>query len=234
MFPIITQILKPIALIGLFGLAACQSAGGVTMSEASPRGAEYQVTLRSTWTEANHPFEYPEAGVVTGPHFSGLIGAAHGGQFELFAEGKTPSPGLERLSEEGKHDPLNREIQAAIAAGRAGMLFESDPLRDFSQSAVAKVRVDERNPNVSAVAMIAPSPDWFAGVRNLSLRENGQWVQSRTVTLYGYDSGGDTGTTYKAPDMDANPKQPTRLAKDPHFVKNGQLIPVGTLTFTKL
>jgi len=234
MFPNITQILKPIALIGLFGLAACQNAGGVTVGEAAPQMTEYEVSLRSTWTEANHPFEYPEAGVLTGPHFSGLIGATHDGRYEIFSEGKTPSPGLERLSEEGKHDPLNREIQAAIAAGNAGALIETDPLRDFSQGVSARFRVDERHPRVSAVAMIAPSPDWFAGVRNLSLMENGQWVRSKTVTLYGYDSGGDTGATYKAPDMDANPKQATRLAKDPHFVKNGQLIPVGTLTFTKL
>lgn len=234
MFPNITQILKPIALIGLFGLAACQSAGGVTVSQADPQMAEYEVTLRSTWTQANHPFEYPEAGVLTGPHFSGLIGATHGERFEIFSEGKTPSPGLERLSEEGKHDPLNREIQAAVAAGGAGTLIETDPLRDFSQSVSSRFRVDPSHSMVSAVAMIAPSPDWFAGVRNLSLMENGQWVRSKTVTLYGYDSGGDTGTTYKAPDMDANPKQSTQLAKDPHFVKNGQLIPVGTLTFTKL
>lgn len=233
MFPNITQILKPIALIGLFGLAACQNAGGVTMGEASPQGAEYQVTLRSTWTEANHPFEYPEAGVVTGPHFSGLIGATHGGQFELFAEGKAPSPGLERLSEEGKHDPLNREIQSAIAAGRAGMLFESDPLRDFSQSAVTKLRVDERNPNVSAVAMIAPSPDWFTGVMAVDLMKDGHWMASRTLDLYAYDSGGDEGTTYRAADVDNDPKKPTTRAPSTFFGAMGAEVPVARVTITR-
>lgn len=233
MFPNIADFLKPIALIGLLGLSACQSAGSATVGNEIPQGVEYHVSLTSTWSASNHPFEYPEAGLVTGPHLSGLIGVSHAGQYEIFQAGRTPSPGLERLSEEGKHDPLNREIQAAIAEGRAGALFESEPLRDFSKNAVTMVRVDDRYPMVSAVAMIAPSPDWFTGVNNLNLKENGHWVQRKSVTLYGWDSGGDDGTTYKAAEMDNNPKKPIQTARNPHFEQNGKLIPVGILTFTR-
>src|SRR6266853_347929 len=102
---------------------------------ATPIGpAEYTVVLKSTWTPKTHPFEYPK-----GAHFSGLIGASHNVSYSLFALGRRPTPGLERLSEEGKHSPLDDEINAAIAAGRAGMLFESGGLKNFKDSLVTTV-----------------------------------------------------------------------------------------------
>ena len=82
--------------------------------------------------------------------------------------------------------------------------------------------------------MIAPSPDWFAGVADVDLMEGGQWVSSKTVDLAAYDSGGDDGTTYKAANKDNNPKKPTTAESAPHFVVNGNRPPVGRLVFTKM
>jgi len=210
---------------------ACKK--GQQADQMAMAGVEYTVVVKSTWTAATHPFEYPAAGTLTGPHFSGLIGASHNVSYGLFAEGSPPTPGLERLSEEGKHNPLDEEIQAAIAAGNAGVLVETGPLRDFTDSLVTTIRVDDAHPMVSLVAMVAPSPDWFTGVANVSLMENGQWVPSRTLDLVAYDSGGDDGTTYKAPDRDNNPKKPTSRAMTAHFVINGAIVPVGSVTFTR-
>lgn len=202
-----------------------------TMMPSKPMmdGAEYVVTLTGSWTAAHHPLEYPAGSA----HFSGLIGASHDGGYAIVKEGAMPTPGLEMLSEQGKHTPLDAEINAAIAAGHAGMLFESAPVKDFSKSVTTRVRVTEKFPMVSAVAMIAPSPDWFAGAPDVSLKENGAWVKEKTVTLYAWDSGGDDGTTYKAADMDTSPKKPTSKAMTAHFVANGKRVAVGTLTFTK-
>ena len=195
--------------------------------------AEYTIVVKSSWTETNHPFEYPAPGAQAGPHFSGVIGAAHNGSYALFAEGSMPTPGLERLSEQGKHDPLDAEINAATAAGSAGPLFTTGPLRDFADSLVGTVQVDSAHPMVSLVMMVAPSPDWFTGVTNVNLVENGMWVTTKTLDLLAYDSGGDDGATYKAPDRDTNPKKPTTKASTPHFVVNGVAVPVGTVTFIK-
>ena len=198
-----------------------------------PQAAEYTVILKSRWTKAEHPFEYPEPGVVTGPHFSGIIGASHNEGYSIFAEGTLPTPGLEKLSEEGKHTPLDAEIRSAIAAGNAAELFESGPLRDFSDSLVTTVHVDPAHALVSLVAMVAPSPDWFTGAAKVNLMENGEWVASKTLELDAWDSGGDDGTTYKAADKDNNPKKPTTLNKSRHFLTNGQVVPVATLIFIK-
>ena len=204
-----------------------------TAQPAMPETAQYSVTFTRLWTDKTHPFEYPEAGVVTGPHFSGLIGATHGDGYAIFKEGTLPTPGLEKLSEEGKHSPLDQEIKDAIAAGKAGALFETGPIRDAAKTETVTFTVSSQFPMVSAVAMIAPSPDWFAGAANVNLMEGGQWVSSKSVDLSAYDSGGDDGTTYKASDMDNNPKKPTTMAATPHFVVNGVAVPVGSVTFIK-
>jgi spondin N len=214
--------------------AACKKAEQPAQQATAMGGADYKVVVRSTWTAATHPFEYPEAGVLTGPHFSGLIGTAHNANYSIFAEGTPPTPGLEHLSEEGKHTPLDQEIQAAVAAGNAGMLVETDALRNFNDSLIAVIHVDSLHPLVSMVMMVAPSPDWFTGISSVNMMENGQWAATRTFDLIGWDSGGDDGTTYKAPDQDTNPKKPTSRANTPHFVINGTVVPVGTLTLTRM
>jgi hypothetical protein len=202
------------------------------MAQAGP--VKYRVELTPLWTKENFPFEYPDTSLIHKPHFSGLIGTAHNANYHLFMEGQMPTPGLERLSEEGKHDPLDAEIKAAIGAGNALALTESDPLKDFSQTATTEVLVDDAHPMVSLVAMIAPSPDWFTAVSDVNLMENGSWVASKTVDAEAWDSGGDDGTTYLADDKDNDPKKPTSMNKSRQFTKDGQSMPVARITFTRI
>lgn len=200
---------------------------------AMPAPIRYKVVFTPAWTKANFPHEYPDTSLIHKPHFSGWIGTAHNDGYSLFKEGAMPTPGLERLSEMGKHDPLDAEIRTAIAAGTALELSESEPLKDFSQTANFEITVDDAHPRVSAVAMIAPSPDWFAGV-DVDLMENGAFVSSKTVDVMAWDSGGDDGATYLADDVDASPKKPSMASTDKHFMKDGNTMPVGTLTFTRM
>jgi hypothetical protein len=219
------------------GMSADSMAGDTAMA-ADLAPARYLVTFSSRWTEKDHPLEYPGpkfAGLSVA-HFSPIIGASHQAGYALFAEGSAPSAGLESLSETGKHAPLDAEINAAMASGTVLALVESaEPLKDHGKTLTAEVAVDATHPQVSLVAMIAPSPDWFAGVKDVALVENGQWVGEKTVDLLPYDSGGDDGTTYRADDADTSPKKPTSaLAGDPHFVVDGKLVPVATVTFKKI
>ena len=197
--------------------------------QVMPAGpAEYRIVVKSTWTPANQPYEYP-----SGAHFSGLIGASHNANYSIFEVGRRPTPGLERLSEEGKHSPLDDEIRAAIEAGTALAMFETGGLKNFKDSLVTTVRVDAKHPLVSVVNMVAPSPDWFTGAESVNLAENGGWVKTRTLVLPAYDSGGDDGTTYKAADRNTNPKKPTSRAATRHFVVKGKVRPVATIRFTR-
>src|SRR4029078_8806445 len=161
-------------------------------AENSPHAS---VGVRRRWTKKTHPFEDPEAGVLTGPHLSGLIGATHGADYQIYKEGTLPTAGLEKLSEEGKHSPLDQEIKDAITAGKAGALFEAGVIRETAKTETVTFTASSKFPIVSAVAMIAPSPDWFTGAANVNLMENGQWVATKTGDLFAYDSGGEAGTT---------------------------------------
>jgi hypothetical protein len=234
-------------MLAALGLGACHqqtakdetadmTADSAPSTAATPMAGPvtYRVEFTPLWTKANFPFEYPDTSLIHKPHFSGLIGTAHNASYAIYKEGRMPSPGLERLSEMGKHDPLDAEINGAIAAGNALALTESDPLKDFTQTAKAEVKVDDAHPMVSIVAMIAPSPDWFAGVADVNLMENGAWMASKTVDVMPWDSGGDDGTTYLADDVDTNPKKPTGLNKSRHFVKDGNVMPVARITFTRI
>ncbi|HEV8511513.1 MAG TPA: spondin domain-containing protein [Gemmatimonadales bacterium] len=222
--------LTPLLTVAL-ALAACgkEAPKPPPPARTMPTGpAEYTVIVKSTWTKTIHPFEYP-----SGAHFSGVIGASHNSRYSIFAVGSRPTPGLERLSEQGKHSPLDSEIRSAIDQGNALMLFETGGLKNWRDSLVTTVRVDSAHPLVSLVNMVAPSPDWFTGVSSANLVDDGEWVRRRTITLYAYDSGGDDGRTYKAPDKDTNPKKATSRAATRHFVINGRVRPVATVTFVR-
>ena len=206
-------------------LLALVAAGGAT---AAPP-VRYQVTFERTWSAQTHPQDFPLLA-----HFSPVIGVTHDDRYEPFRIGASPTPGDEQLCEEGKHQPLDGEIRAAIAAGTAGALIETpDPLRSVPQSATANFEIDPTHPMVSIAAMIAPSPDWCAVAADVVLYENGQWITKKTVELVGWDMGTDSATSYRALDDDTRPRGTIQLNDSPYFVKSGKRVAAGSVTFVR-
>ena len=71
------------------------------------------------------------------------------------------------------------------------------------------VLVDGNFPYLTLISMVAPSPDWFAGVSGLALRDGqGQWKQQIIVDLYPYDAGTEEGTGYSISNPETVPHQP--------------------------
>lgn len=197
---------------------------------AEPAPAPYQVTFERTWSSNTHPKDFPLLA-----HFSPVIGVTHDARYSLFHTGGIATPGLEKLCEEGKHQPLDAEIRSAIENGTAGALIETpDPIRDVPGKAVATFAIDPAHPMVSIAAMVAPSPDWCAVAADVTLLENGRWVARKTVTLYAQDAGTDSGTTYRAFDNDTQPRGAIQLSDAPYFLqKDGKRNPVGQVTFVR-
>ena len=211
-------------------VAAAALLGGFASAAAAADIARYEVRFDATWTADSHPLDYPG-----NAHFSGLVGATHNDAYTLFADGGTATPGLEALSEKGAHSPLDGEIRAAIDKGIAGALFESAPLFSFPGKLMAQFTASPVHPYASVAAMVAPSPDWFTGVSQVALMKDGKWIDSITLTLYAWDAGTDNGTTYKAADADAQPRQSIRLNAAPQFAgADGAMKPVGTVSFIRL
>jgi hypothetical protein len=191
--------------------------------------AAYRVSVEGTWTVESHPREYP-----SDAHFSWMTGATHDEGYSLFAAGAIATPGLVALAEDGELSPYDAEIRAAIERGTAGMLFQAWPVDPMPGTTEFEIVVDERHPLVSLATMIAPSPDWFTGVADVRLLENGEWIAEKTLALEAWDAGSDSGATFEAPDAATRPRGAVHLLDSAHFVVNGKTVPVGTVTFRRL
>jgi hypothetical protein len=74
--------------------------------------SQFQLTFNSTWSAATHPDMFPG-----NPHFSGLIGATHNQNGQLWEPRSLASPGIESMAENGSKSPLMNEMQQAIQMG---------------------------------------------------------------------------------------------------------------------
>lgn len=194
-------------------------------ARAATQTATYELVFEATWSAATHPVDFPP-----NPHFSGLIGGTHNQLVEFWAPGALASAGIEAMAETGSKSPLDSEVQAAIVGGDAGTLVSGGGIPVSPGTVSVQLTVTQEHSKVTVVSMIAPSPDWFVGVRNLELFENGDWVPGKVVTLYPYDAGTDSGTNYTSPNQDTNPAEPIALINT-GGVGNGQ--PLGTFTLVR-
>jgi hypothetical protein len=191
--------------------------------------AAYRVTFESTWSAETHPEGFP-----SNPHFSGLIGAIHSDAAALWATGELASDGIEDMAETGSKAALRAEVEALVPDGHALTVLDGGGIGLSPGSVTLDVEVTEDFSLLSLVSMLAPSPDWFVGVAGLDLREGGQWVDQREVSLYVYDAGTDSGPTYTSPDEDTVPPEPIARIETAPFLIDGDVAPVGTFTFTLL
>src|SRR5688572_15311020 len=142
----------------------------------------YRITFDSTWSRETHPQEFPDDA-----HFSGLIGGTHAPSVIFWAEGALATEGIRNMAERGQKNPLQPEIEQAIATGLAGTVLSGGDIRRSPGSVTLDFHMTQEFPLVTLVAMVAPSPDWFCGVSGLALFENGAWKDDVRVDLYPYD-----------------------------------------------
>jgi hypothetical protein len=191
--------------------------------------AKYRVMFNATWSEDTHPDDFP-----SNPHFSGLIGASHNDQVNFWREGELASSGIKNMAEIGSKSLLNREIFLSIIKQSAFKLLSGDGIGTSPSFVNLTFKISEDYPLVTLVSMIAPSPDWFVGVESLNLYENDDFVDEKTVVLYAYDAGTDSGTNYTSPNEPTDPQEPIFKIETSPFKYDDVVIPVGTFTFTKI
>jgi hypothetical protein len=194
-----------------------------------PNTITYEVTFNATWSEETHPDDFPP-----NPHFSGLIGASHNNEVSFWKEGELASPGIKSMAEIGSKNPLSIEILNAIFGKTAFKLISGGGINPSPGSVSLRFKVSENYPLVTLVSMIAPSPDWFVGVDSLNLFEDGSFIDEKTVVLYAYDAGTDSGTTYTSPNDPTDPPGPIFKIEGYPFFYEDELVPLGTFTFTKV
>jgi hypothetical protein len=96
---------------------------------------------------------------------------------------------------------------------------------------------------VSVMARLVPSPDWFVGVNSLELCKHGQWLDTLTRDLNIYDAGTDQGFTFTAPNWPEVPYKPISqiTSKLPNHPANSFFYPelpslptIATLTIQRV
>lgn len=192
--------------------------------QANAQSVTYTVEFDATWTEVTHPTDFPP-----NPHFSGLVGGTHDNSVSFWETGQLASLGMKRMAEWGSQTELLAEVQAAINAGQAETAIAGPGLGSVPGTVSTTIELTPEFPLVTLVSMIAPSPDWFIGVRNLDLRPGGIWAEEIVVELFAYDAGTDSGPSYTSPDQPTNPPDPIAAITGYPFTEG---IPLGTYTFS--
>ena len=200
------------------------------LPSATPEAsAQYRLVFEATWSAGTHPQDFPPT-----PHFSGLIGALHSPGVHLWAAGEAATPGIKNMAETGAKSPLDREIEALIGDGLACGAISGGGIDPSPGVVEVTLTVNQDCPLVSVVSMIAPSPDWFVGVSDLSLLEDGVWVEQAVVELLPYDAGTDSGPGYTSPDEPTASAEAIYLIEAGPLLINGGVPPLGTFTFSRL
>lgn len=195
----------------------------------SAPSARYRLVFEATWSAATHPTDFP-----ANPHFSGLIGATHSDGARLWEVGEAASPGIKNMAETGGKSPLTGEIAALINGGTACAEISGGGINPSPGTVSVEFTATQDCPLVSVVSMIAPSPDWFVGVSGLSLYEDGDWVEEKTVPLFAYDAGTDSGSSYASPNQPTAPPEPIHRLESAPVLTGSDIPPFGTFTFTRL
>ncbi len=189
--------------------------------------ARYTLTFQATWSRATHPTDFPP-----NPHFSPLIGATHNKEVAFWGPGQLATRGIKNMAESGSTTQLAEEVNSAISS-TAAMFLIIGSATTSPGSAQVDFEVYQSHPLFTLTTMIAPSPDWFVGVHDLNLFQNGQWVDELVIPLQPYDAGTDSGASFLSPNAATMPPAPiARITGDP-FMAEGSVPPLGTFTFKR-
>lgn len=195
----------------------------------APASARYRVTFEALWSAATHPRDFP-----ADAHFSRLVGGTHAAATRFWQEGALASDGIRDMAERGRTTPLDNEVRSAIAAGTAEHLIIGGDIPRSPGSVSLEFEISQAHPLVTLVSMVAPSPDWFTGVSGLPLFEQGQWVDRRSLELFPWDAGTDSGPTFASPDQATTPRRPVARITGFPFEQGGQVAPVGRFSFERI
>ena len=196
--------------LGLSGIYSCSSDSKTSGRETQrdPNAdATYEVTFTPNWTQARFPTNFP-----SNPHFSPLVGATHNDQATFWETGQLASEGVKSVAETGNTTAITKEFDITKQAGTSEFFIRRPGgATGGTEPVTIQFDINKTHPLLTLVTMVAPSPDWFVGVRNLALFENGVWKETGdpdlSIPLRIYDAGTDSGTTFSSNDQATSPRE---------------------------
>lgn len=138
------------------------------------------------------------------PAWSPPLYATHSPCAVTWRSGVQSTAGLELLAEDGNNTVIISEIRAFgnhSLSVREGVVLRSATGQD-SQT----VEVDSSRYVLSALSMIAPSPDWIVGVDSVPLCVNDSFIPNATYDLFPYNANTDSGPNFTSPNSNIDPR----------------------------
>jgi len=68
------------------------------------------------------------------------------------------------------------------------------------------LNLNQYNRKVSCLTAIVPSPDWFIGLSNVALCNDGIWAETLKIKVSPMDAGTDNGLTFTSPNWETEPR----------------------------
>ncbi len=199
------------------------------LSESTLSEAVYKVTFTGKWTAPQFP-------IPVNAHFTPIIGMVHNSSTFMFRPGAMATIGVERVAEDGNSFPLLQEIDSLTALKKAAstqIIFTPG----ISNSSSITIYTNSNYPLFSCMSMLAPTPDWFLGLHDFSLRQGAGWLSDSTVNVYAYDGGTEQGDVFDQNNLPTIPQQPVAklTTANASVLANGNtnIAPIGTIRFVR-
>ncbi len=165
--------------------------------------------------------------VRSGAVLSPLTAAAHKSRFSPFAPYSYATKPVEMVAESGANAMLIKTLNENPMVGNVAAL--SKPTSNVGPaSVVVTVDANKGYTHLSAIGMLAPTPDWVTFFNNVNVCYRGWWLPYLSGRLYGWDAG-----TEKTMGVDQQPRQNIYRLQAPRYPRYGKY-PVGYFTIRKI
>ena len=157
----------------------------IQASISGSQNATYKLTFTAIMDET----------VSAGTHLTKFVGVMHKTPGIFWIPGGYATEGLRLIAERGQQPTAINELTEVIASGDAESLLIAPihiyhPANTQNPSEfITTFNVTKAHPYLSLASMIGPSPDWFVGVYNELLVQNGEFISSANFILYAYEAG---------------------------------------------
>lgn len=196
------------AAVTLIVIHASIANGAECMGERS-----YKVTYNYRWTTSNFPNR------PSGAHFSPLVVFAHKITYSAFTQYGYATEGVKNVAEIGASGTLRNELREARRNGFVGDIQVNGNIPNGGGMASVTLKVNCTYPYISAISMVAPSPDWIAPIFRFSVlkRKNNKYKKKGSKNVRAWDAGTDSGPDFESANAPTFPRENIHPIPGPLF-----------------
>lgn len=190
--------------------------------------ASYTVNLTTLFSEEMFPEEYP-----SNASFGTIVAIIHSPELTIFENGELASEGMSTYAETGDTQGLASFISTELGAENEGQfVIQTEGSIDPTATTTFDINFTPTRTNVTILAKLNPSPDWFIGLSSFSIVDGNELIEEADFNLILLDAGSKAGMTYSSSDIDENAV--IAGSNDAPFSNNDPFLPqIATLSISR-